>query len=223
MDAISSVSAASETPRLGEAANPGADRLISSDFETFLKMLTTQMENQDPLNPLNSTDFAVQLATFSGVEQQVQTNDLLRSFTSQLGLWGMSNLAGWIGREVRAAVPAAFAGAPVTLETAPDPAAARAELMVVGPDGTLADRFDIPKTGGEVSWTGVVEGETLPPGTYEFSVASYDAEGRIMSESVPQRFAPVAEVRVEDGAPMLVLTGGIALRPEEVTAVRSPE
>jgi len=47
---------------------------ISSDFETFLRMLTVQMQNQDPLNPVDSSDYAVQLATFSSVEQQVQTN-----------------------------------------------------------------------------------------------------------------------------------------------------
>ncbi len=41
---------------------------ISADFETFLKMLTVQMQNQDPLNPVDSSDYATQLATFSGVE-----------------------------------------------------------------------------------------------------------------------------------------------------------
>ena len=56
-----------------------APNVISSDFETFLKMLTVQMENQDPLNPTDSSEYAMQLATFSGVEQQVLTNDLLNA------------------------------------------------------------------------------------------------------------------------------------------------
>ena len=50
-------------------AADGSAAAESSDFETFLKMLTVQMQNQDPLNPVESTDYAVQLATFSGVEQ----------------------------------------------------------------------------------------------------------------------------------------------------------
>ena len=50
---------------------PPQTGVISSDFQTFLTMLTTQLQNQDPLNPVESSDFAVQLATFSGVEQQV--------------------------------------------------------------------------------------------------------------------------------------------------------
>ena len=52
--------------------------LIGNDFNTFLVMLTTQLQNQDPLNPIESSDYAVQLATFSGVEQQVRTNQLLQ-------------------------------------------------------------------------------------------------------------------------------------------------
>jgi flagellar basal-body rod modification protein FlgD len=63
-------------------APPG--RAISSDFNTFLRMLTVQMQNQDPLDPIDSADFAVQLATFSGVEQQVRTNELLGQLSGLL-------------------------------------------------------------------------------------------------------------------------------------------
>jgi hypothetical protein len=67
---------------------------LGSDFETFLKMLTTQMKNQDPLNPVESSEYAVQLATFSSVEQQVLTNDLLTR------LIGQSHRAGFgLGRD----------------------------------------------------------------------------------------------------------------------------
>jgi flagellar basal-body rod modification protein FlgD len=76
-------------------AQPAA---ISSDFTTFLKMLTTQMQNQDPLNPIDSADYAVQLATFSGVEQSVKTNQLLESLGQQFGLLGMAQMAGWVGQ-----------------------------------------------------------------------------------------------------------------------------
>jgi flagellar basal-body rod modification protein FlgD len=60
-------------------------KALTSDFETFLRMLTVQMKNQDPLNPIESSDFAVQLATFSGVEQQVKTNDLLTKLADSFG------------------------------------------------------------------------------------------------------------------------------------------
>ena len=62
--------AAANEPTNGSAA-------LASDFETFLTMLSVQMQNQDPLNPTDSTEFASQLAQFSTVEQQTLTNTLL--------------------------------------------------------------------------------------------------------------------------------------------------
>jgi flagellar basal-body rod modification protein FlgD len=197
--------------------------MISSDFETFLKMLTAQLENQDPLNPLEATDFAVQLATFSGVEQQVRTNDLLSGLASQFGLSGMSNLAGWIGREARAAVPAVFDGDPVQLETRPEQGAVRAELVVRDSSGAEVESYPIPVAGGEITWTGLTPAGTARPwDTYSFAVESYDAADDLMTSVVPEIFAPVTEVRLVDGAPTLVLKGGQLVRPEQVGAVRSP-
>ena len=91
-----------------QAAQPAPAPVINSDFETFLKMLTTQLKNQDPLNPIESSDFAVQLATFSSVEQQVMTNDLLTGLSGQMGQMGMAQLASWVGMEERAPMPAQF-------------------------------------------------------------------------------------------------------------------
>ena len=59
------VSLTSTSSQTTTAANAESTDALSSDFETFLVMLTAQMENQDPLNPLDSQDFAIQLATFS--------------------------------------------------------------------------------------------------------------------------------------------------------------
>ncbi|MEM6649158.1 MAG: flagellar hook capping FlgD N-terminal domain-containing protein [Pseudomonadota bacterium] len=56
----------------------------ADEFNQFLQLLTAQVENQDPLQPLDSTQFVEQLATFSSLEEQVQTNDLLASILSEL-------------------------------------------------------------------------------------------------------------------------------------------
>ena len=56
----------------------------TTDFETFLTLLTTQMRNQDPLNPMESTQFVEQLATFTSVEQQIETNTKLDNLTAAL-------------------------------------------------------------------------------------------------------------------------------------------
>ena len=64
MNAITATTAATQAASAGTASqnNSTNGSVISSDFETFLKMLTAQLENQDPLNPLESQEFAGQLA-----------------------------------------------------------------------------------------------------------------------------------------------------------------
>ena len=110
---MTEISPLSTLPGAAKAPTPPAskaDQLISSDFNTFLKMLTTQLKNQDPLNPMDNSEYAVQLATFSGVEQQVKTNTLLESLGTQLGLSGLSTYAGWVGKDARADMPVWYSG-----------------------------------------------------------------------------------------------------------------
>ena len=135
MDIQPQTQTANATQSTGASASTAADAddsVISSDFETFLRLLTTQLENQDPLNPLDSSEFAVQLATFSSVEQQVKTNDLLRDLASGFGASGLTQLAGWVGMEARVNAPAAFDGTPITLAPEIDPASDAATLVVRG-------------------------------------------------------------------------------------------
>jgi len=199
-------------------------KMIASDFETFLTMLTTQMENQDPLNPIESTDFAVQLATFSGVEQQVRTNDLLAAMQAQLGSGGMSEYAGWVGMEVRALAVAEFDNSPITLH--PDPASGAERTMVVVRDaatGDDVDRFEIPVSDEPVQWAGVGEdGDPFPAGSYTFHLQSI-ADNVMFSEAQMAVFSEVQELRMVDGETRLVLAGGDDIAASDVEAVRKPD
>jgi flagellar basal-body rod modification protein FlgD len=56
------------------AANAAALSKNQVDYQTFLKLLVTQMKNQDPTKPMESTEYVAQLASFSNVEQNVRTN-----------------------------------------------------------------------------------------------------------------------------------------------------
>ena len=108
----------SNTPQAAAAlALPSSENsaVMSSDFETFIKMLTTQAKYQDPLEPIDSSAYAAQLAQFSMVEQQVQSNELLTALTEQLGGSNMAGMANWIGMEARTTAPAYFDGAPITV------------------------------------------------------------------------------------------------------------
>lgn len=195
---------------------------LSSDFETFLKMLTTQLRNQDPLNPMDSADYAVQLATFSGVEQSVRTNQLLESMQAQFGVLSMSQLAGWVGQEARAEAPVLMDGAPVSLVLpAPSPAD-RAILVVRDREGAVVSREDVPAGGGNYSWLGAgATGEPLPRGIYSLSLESYVGDV-LQKTSEVQHYAPIIEARGGSEGTRLVLRGGIEVSAEKVLALRVP-
>jgi flagellar basal-body rod modification protein FlgD len=74
---------------------------LVNNFDTFLTLLTTQLKNQDPLSPMDSTQFTQQLVQMSGVEQQLLTNDLLKQVATNTGT-GISTAVGLIGKSVKA-------------------------------------------------------------------------------------------------------------------------
>jgi flagellar basal-body rod modification protein FlgD len=73
----------STTTSAGSVASALNDNTeIASNFTTFLQLLTTQLQNQDPLSPMDTNQFTQQLVEFAGVEQQMKTNDTLSTLVS---------------------------------------------------------------------------------------------------------------------------------------------
>ncbi|WP_075221120.1 flagellar hook assembly protein FlgD [Acuticoccus yangtzensis] len=66
----------------------------SLDYDAFLQLLVTQMQNQDPLNPMNDTEYVAQLATFSNVEQNIITNENLQAMLTAQSLGDAGSLIG---------------------------------------------------------------------------------------------------------------------------------
>lgn len=203
------------------ATTASTTRKTSSDYDTFLKMLTTQMQNQDPLNPIDSADYAVQLATFSGVEQQTKTNQLLETLASRFDLLGMSELAGWVGNEARANVPVQYSGEPVTIAPEPDTRADRAVLVVRNAAGSVVSRDELVLPARPFDWQGTdMTGAELSPGRYTLSVESHAGETLLGTKAV-ESFARIEEVRGGEGGTRLVLAGGTEVAASAVTALRS--
>jgi len=207
--------ASAPVPALSAAASS-----ISSDFEVFLQMLTAQMQYQDPLNPIDSTDYATQLATFSGVEQAVLTNDLLKSLTAEMSIGGLTDMASWVGKDARSAGPAYFAGEPLKLFPQSTSVADTSEIVVRDSAGVEVQRLPFAPGTKEVTWTGEMEGgEKLPDGLYVFQVVG-KINGEVTSQSDVDTYGRIDEVRLEGGQTMLVLEGGAIIPSGSVTALR---
>ncbi|MDO5647426.1 flagellar hook capping FlgD N-terminal domain-containing protein [Paracoccus sp. (in: a-proteobacteria)] len=187
------------------------------DFETFLKMLTTQLKNQDPLNPMESTDFAVQLATFSGVEQQALTNKLLGQMVGQSG---GTNIASWIGKEARTTAPVWFGQQALTLDIAPDLRADDVILITKNAMGNTVSREQIGPGAGQIDWFGRdASGAKLADGRYSFAIQNIRA-GEVISETAVGAYARVTGAEFTDKGTVLVFDGGATAPADEITALR---
>ncbi|MFD0860000.1 flagellar hook capping FlgD N-terminal domain-containing protein [Roseovarius aquimarinus] len=204
------------------AAAPKARTTLNSDFETFLKMLTAQMKNQDPLNPVESTEFASQLAAFSTVEQQVLTNDLLAGLGDQIGLLGMGQLQGWVGMNARAEMPVFFDGDAVPLTLRTREGADLARLVVRDAAGGIVAEETVPTAGGAYLWSGRDSaGRPLPGGTYAISVDSFQGAEVLGSDPVESQ-GRIVEARLSEGRTALVLEGGRIIAASEVIGLSAP-
>jgi flagellar basal-body rod modification protein FlgD len=194
---------------------------VSADFDTFLKMLTAQIQNQDPMNPIDSADYAVQLATFSSVEQQTLTNQKLDGLAGLMNIQGMAQLAPWVGQEARSASPVYMTGAPISLSPEPEIGSDRAVLVVKSADGATVAREDIPTQAGLYNWTGTdIAGDALPTGTYTVSLESY-RDGVQVGEKPVESYSRIQEVQAGPTGPRLILAGGISLTADKITALRN--
>jgi flagellar basal-body rod modification protein FlgD len=191
-----------------------------TDFQTFLTLLTAQMRNQDPLKPMESTEFVAQLASFSSVEQQVRSNDRLDKILSALGGGSAAGIAQWIGREVRAPVAATFDGVPIEVEVTPRSGADQAMLVVRNALDQEVSRRQIDLGADVATWDGLnAMGQTVANGKYSFTVESY-GDGEIIGSDPGRVYDKVSEVRLEDGEPVLILEGGERAAIGDISGVR---
>lgn len=201
--------------------NSSGPAMISSDFQTFLRMLTAQVQNQDPLNPMESGDFAVQLATFSGVEQQVRSNDLLAGVKQQLSQTSFAQMSAWLGQEARVSAPVNFHGEPEDIFVELPVGVDAAELLVYSQSGQIVQRLPMLQ-GGTYEWAGLEEdGTPLPEGQYSFELLTYFEDQAVAGPPV-QTYALITEVQQTAAGVVLSLVSGAEVAAEQVTSLRRP-
>lgn len=150
--------------------------------EDFLRLLVTQLSNQDPLNPMDGSQFAAQLAQFSSVEQLINIEQALTGQGEINGMLAQSInsgvAAGLIGKEVEAATNAVTWSGEGTVDLGVETAGDLdgAQLLVKDSTGRTVRTIDLGTLGkGDhpLTWDGTDDaGNTLPGGSYTFSVVT---------------------------------------------------
>lgn len=199
-----------------------SNAVISTDFEVFLRMLTAQAEYQDPLEPIDSSQYAAQLAQFSMVEQQVTTNNLMQEMLSALGANDMASAANWIGMEALVQGPADYDGDPVTIAPNPPITADEVTLIVTNAQGTEVQRLAMPLGAEPYVWDGrKPDGSPLTYGEYTFQIES-KANGEVLVTEPALSYSRVTEARIENGETLLVLNSGYMILANNVAGLREP-
>ncbi len=204
-----------------QAAPAKAGGEISRD--DFMKLLIAQLQNQDPLSPMDNQEFAVQLATFNSLEQLVGMNEKLESFASQQGLASQLNSAALIGKQV------VGKGNEVNLGASGDAGfyyelagnAAKVTVKVLNSGGAVVRQLEAGSQNAgaqNMTWDGENNlGQRMPPGVYSFEVTAADGSGSAVPVTKHVR-GVVTGVNLEGPEPVLEI-GQLRISLSAVTAI----
>ena len=207
VDAVTTVNNATDRINAGTG-------MLASNFETFLSLLTSQLKNQDPLSPVDSNQFTAQLTQMAGVEQQLLTNELLKSLVSAQGGGDLASAANYIGKDATAAWAATKfkdGEAEWSYEIASN--AASVKLEVLDGSGNVVWSGDAPdKTTGVHDFTWDGDATTGTDGqddqVYTLKVVAKDASGGAIDAQVLTR-GRITGVEMYDGEAYLTVGNSI--------------
>ena len=198
-------------PRLKCEAAESASSL-AQNFDTFLTLLTAQLQNQDPLKPVDSTEFTNQLVQFSGVEQQIETNKSLGDLISLTASSTAAGLAGYLGKTVEIDSREAELGQDGInwlYEMPKD--TANASLAIQSEAGKIVYSEDIDTVSGAktFTWNGKqLSGADLESGKYSLIVRAEDSAGEALDVPVRVR-AEVSGVDLSTGTTSISTGAGL--------------
>ncbi len=198
---------------------------LADDFSQFLQLLTTQLQNQDPLAPMDSTEFTNQLVQFSQVEQQINSNQKLDSLLA-LQLSSISSVAlGYVGMDISyVSADMNYDGStPVDINYALASEAVTAKVNVYNEEGDLVYSADAPKDTGtnKFTWNGTQSnGQPVEKGTYTVKIDAVDKDGKAIENSTVVS-GHVRGIETQNGV-VYVLVGDRAVAISSIVNATTP-
>ncbi|HXJ01332.1 MAG TPA: flagellar hook capping FlgD N-terminal domain-containing protein [Micropepsaceae bacterium] len=182
---------------------------LSSNFNTFLTLLTTQLQNQDPLSPMDSNQFTQQLVQFSQVEQQIDSNKNLESLISLTKTQSATNAVSYLGKTltVTDGTAALQTGSDTTWAYSLPGDASSTKLMVTDSKGHAVYTATGETASGlhAFTWDGTTSaGNMAPAGTYKLTVAATASDGTALTSSIASQ-GTVTEVDLTGNEPTLMI------------------
>jgi flagellar basal-body rod modification protein FlgD len=205
------------------AVNSSSSQQIAGNFDQFLQILTTQLQNQDPLSPMDPNSFTQELVQFASVEQQIDTNTNMQSLIAlQQATTDLSGLQ-LVGSTVTVSGNSATlaSNSPATWSLT-SPSAATAQITITNSSGQTVYTGTTALTSGtqNYTWNGQgSNGVTWPAGTYSLAVNATGANGQAVAVST-QTQGLVTAVNTTANPPTLTV-GGNSVPISNVESINS--
>ena len=210
-----------------DATNGGTDasQSLAQTFDTFLSLLTTQLQNQDPLNPMKSEEFTQQLVQFSGVEQAINTNKKLDQLIQINSGNQINGLVSFMGNTVEVTsdqLALADGAATITYDLGSN--AADAAISIVDQTGRTVRTLSAETAAGKhrFEWDGLsATGAQLPDGIYNFAISAVDADNATVPVATGTEGRVTGVEVLNDGAHLNI--GPLSVPASSVVAVHETE
>ncbi len=210
---------------LSNLGSAGSDRVaIAEDFDTFLSLLTTQLLNQNPLDPLDTSEFTQQLIQFTEVEQTIKQNENLEKLIQVSAANTLTNIVGFLGGEVTVSgTSAELKDGTASWNYEIDGASDNATISVLDANGVPVFTTSGPAPSGKSTflWDGRTDaGTTAPDGNYTLSVTAQDGNGTALK--VTTQVTGIVDGVNFNGAEPVLLIGSREVKLDEILSVKLP-
>jgi flagellar basal-body rod modification protein FlgD len=190
-------------------ANALGAQSLAGNFNEFLTLLTTQLQNQDPLNPMDTNQFTQQLVEMSSVEQQINMNSQMSTLISLQQSAQSADAAQFLGATVTVnGATAQLANGTATWNySVTSPATATVTVTKSSGQTVYTQSGTVQPGQQQFTWNGVgTNGQTYPAGAYTMSITATGANGKSVAVST-QVEGQVSAVNLSANPPLLTVNG----------------
>ncbi|MCY1705277.1 flagellar hook assembly protein FlgD [Pannonibacter sp. SL95] len=219
---MATVSAAGTSGTSSNSATEQSRKTLFGSYDLFLKLLTTQIKNQNPLEPMDPAEYTQQLVQYSTVEQGLKTNEQLASLLSVIQSGQASSYVSYLGSYVSASGDTTMLdnGKATWNYTVPKDAKGTVEVRNSG--GALVYRGDVKldKGSGTYTWDGkTTEGSTATAGAYTIKFSVFDSSSTQQTVTTEVK-GKVDKVDISSGTAFLKI-GDVRIPVASVKSVSS--
>jgi flagellar basal-body rod modification protein FlgD len=203
-------SSSSSSASSAASANALANTQIAGNFQSFLQLLTTQLQNQNPLSPLDTNQFTQQLVEFAGVQQQINTNDSLATLVSLQQTAQSSQALQFVGKT------AVVKGSTAALSSSQAewelniPSASTVNITIANSTGATVytNSFEVAAGNNQAfGWNGLgTDGTQQPDGNYTLTATAKDSAGNTVGIATSVA-GVVSSVDLTQSPPLLSIGG----------------